>query len=38
MQTKTPQALLSDPMAVGGYILGIYAALACAWLLSLVGG
>ena len=25
-------------MAVGGYVLGIYAALACAWLLSLVGG
>ena len=25
-------------MAVGGYILGIYAALVCAWLLSLVGG
>jgi len=25
-------------MAVGGYVLGIYAALGCAWLLSLVGG
>jgi uncharacterized membrane protein len=25
-------------MAVGGYVLGIYAALACAWLLALVAG
>ena len=24
-------------MAVGGYVLGIYAALACAWLLGLIG-
>ncbi|MDX1394078.1 MAG: DUF819 family protein [Gemmatimonadota bacterium] len=25
-------------MAVGGYVLGIYAALGCAWLLGLIGG
>ena len=25
-------------MAVAGYILGIYAAIVCAWLLGLVGG
>ena len=25
-------------MAVGGYVLGIYGGLACAWLLSLIGG
>ena len=25
-------------MAVAGYVLGIYAALACAWLLGLIGG
>ena len=25
-------------MAVAGYILGIYGALVCAWLLGIVGG
>jgi uncharacterized membrane protein len=25
-------------MAVGGYVLGIYGGLACAWLLSVIGG
>jgi hypothetical protein len=25
-------------MAVSGYVLGIYGALFCAWLLALIGG
>jgi uncharacterized membrane protein len=25
-------------MAIGGYVLGIYGGLACAWMLSLIGG